>query len=82
MDWQSVAAIGLLLLFAAVLLLVLLKEKRIDSENTIRFAAIAVGVLIIIILAFVPLANDTISSGLIAFGGTLLGYVIRDVTKK
>lgn len=82
MDWQSVATIGLLLLFAAVLLLVLLKEKRIDSENTIRFASIAVGVLIIVILAFVPVANDKIASGLIAFGGTLFGYVIRDVTKK
>jgi len=82
MTWETVVTIGLLLGFAAVLLLFLLKEKRIDSENTMRFACIAVGVLIIIIVSFIPLANDKVTSGLIAFGGTLFGYVIRDMTKK
>jgi|GEM_PF-5106024 len=82
MNWPNVVVIALALLFSFGLLALLLKEKRIDSENTIRFACIAAGLLIVIIVAFVPIANDKASSGLIALGGTIFGYVICDVAKK
>lgn len=82
MDWPTVVVIFLLLLFYFGLLAMLLRWKAIDSENTIRFACIAGGLLIVITVAFVPIANDKVSSGLIALAGTIFGYVIRDVAKK
>ncbi len=81
MNWPTVAALCLLLAFVMGIFIYLLKVKRIDSENTIRFACITVGVLIIVIVALVPIANGSVSTGLIGLVGTIFGYVIRDVAR-
>lgn len=82
MTWPDATVAVALLSFISVLLIFLLKEKRIDSENTVRFACIGVGVLIIVIVAFVPMSNDKAVSALTALAGTVFGYIIRDATKK
>lgn len=81
-TWPAAVIAIALLAFIGCVLCFLLREKRIDSENTIRFSCIGLIVLIIVIVAFIPIANHDVVSGLLTLAGTALGYIIRDVTKK
>lgn len=82
MTWPTTCFGIASLFFIGTILCFLLREKRIDSENTIRFACIGVVVLVIIIVAFVPIPNQPALSGIAALGGTALGYVIRDKSNR
>ncbi len=81
MTWPTFGALSLVLLFVTVILVTLLLAKRIDSENTIRFACITVVIVIIVIVSFVLIPSSTVSTGLIGLAGTIIGYIIRDIAK-
>lgn len=77
-NWSSVVALVAVLGFFYLVLRILLKEKSIGLENTIRFAALIAGVILALALVFLPVANPTAASGLIGVIGAIIGYVIRD----
>ena len=79
MSWPSVAALVAVLAFVFFVFRILLKEKAIAQENTIRFALIVVGVVLAAVIVFVPVANPNVVSGLVGILGAIFGYVIRDI---
>lgn len=79
LSWSYVAALVATLAFFYLIFRLLLKEKAIGQENTIRFAALVVGIVLALAIVFVPIANPAASSSLVGVIGVIFGYVIRDV---
>lgn len=79
LSWSYVVALVAVLIFFYLVFRVLLEEKAIGQKNTIRFAALVVGIVLALAVVFIPIANAAASSSLVGIIGVIFGYVIRDV---
>lgn len=67
---------------AFVSLLLLLRWKRIDSDNTVFFACVILLVYVVAILALLPqAASDKLVVGLISIGSGVVGFLSHGLVR-
>ena len=72
---QSLPPLIVICLFLGVMLWKLMKEKRIDSPNTLKFALILLSAALIMLAVFSPVAEKA-QMAIILLAGTVLGYAL------